>query len=209
MGLTAGVMISLSFIDLVNEAWRHSGYFIATLGFGIGALFMFLIDVSMPHLLRGELEGPHVDGKLFKTGVLIAIGVSIHNLPEGMAIGAGYMHTPQFGVFVTLAIAMHNIPEGIATALPLCKSGVCRWKAFRVALFSGFVEPVGAIVATLLLQPFQALVPAALAFAGGVMTFIVLDELIPSAREHGHQHSTALGIIVGAVCIFLLSGAYG
>jgi ZIP family zinc transporter len=119
------------------------------------------------------------------------------------------MYTPRFGLFIAMAILLHNIPEGIATALPLCKSGVYKWNAFRVALFSGLAEPVGALIAVLFLRAFQSLVPAALAFAGGVMMFITLDELIPTAREHGHQHFTALGIICGSIFVFLLSGIFG
>ena len=75
----------------------------------------------------------HIDQGLLKSGILIAIGITIHNIPEGIAVGAGYMHEPAFGIFIALAILLHNIPEGIATALPLCKSGVCRWDSFRVA----------------------------------------------------------------------------
>jgi ZIP family zinc transporter len=108
-----------------------------------------------------------------------------------------------------MAILLHNIPEGIATALPLCKSGVSRWNSFKVAFFSGLVEPVGALLAALFLVSFQALIPGALAFAAGVMVFITLDELIPAAREHGHQHYTAMGIISGSIFVFLLSGIFG
>jgi ZIP family zinc transporter len=243
MGITAGVMISLSFLELVNQAWQHAGYLTATIGFGAGATFMFLVDFLTPHIRFGEKEihsaetkggdastdnnpkapskqqrfrrgwfkhrsGP-IDSKLFKTGMLVAIGIAIHNTPEGIAVGAGYMHTPQFGYFIAMAIALHNIPEGIATALPLCKSGMCRWDAFRIALLSGLTEPLGALFAALFLTSFQSLVPGALAFAGGVMTFITLDELIPVAREHGHQHYTAIGIILGAIFVFLLSGIFG
>jgi ZIP family zinc transporter len=119
------------------------------------------------------------------------------------------MHTPQFGYFIALAILLHNIPEGIAVALPLCKSGVCRWDSFKVAFFSGLVEPIGALVAALFLASFKVLIPGALAFAGGGMAFITLDELIPTAREYGHQHFTAMGIITGAISVFLLSGIFG
>ena len=242
MGITAGVMISLSFMELVNKAWEMGGYLTATIGFAVGALFMFAIDTLIPHMRFGEKEvsgqeleissakdceceaSPHrqrwrgwrfrkssipLDRTLLKTGMLIAIGITIHNMPEGIAVGAGYAHQPQFGYFIALAIALHNIPEGIATALPLCKGGVCRWDAFRIALLSGLTEPVGAMFAIFFLSFFQNLVPAALAFAGGVMTFITLDELIPVAREHGHQHWTAIGIILGAVFVFLLSGIFG
>lgn len=209
MGFAAGVMLTLSFVELVNEAWRTAGYLTATVGFGLGSMFMFLIDYLIPHIRFEEREGPRINMKLFKTGMLMAIGVTIHNIPEGIAVGAGYMHLPQFGVIIAVAIALHNIPEGIVTTLPLCKSGLCRWEAFRLALFSGLVEPLGALLAVLFLRPFQGLIPGALAFAGGVMTFIVLDELIPTAREHGHEHFTAMGIILGAICTLLLIGILG
>jgi ZIP family zinc transporter len=242
MGIASGVMISLSFLELVNKAWQMAGYMTATVGFGLGAMFMFVIDTLIPHIRFGETEVPGnkpdipstisrefqavhrnqhkkhtwfqrtsvpMDRGLFKSGMLIAIGIAIHNMPEGVAVGAGYAHQPQFGYFIALAIALHNIPEGIATALPLCKAGARRWDAFRIALLSGMTEPVGALLAILFLSAFRDLVPSALAFAGGVMTFITLDELIPAAREHGHQHWTAIGIILGAIFVFLLSGIFG
>lgn len=239
MGITAGVMITLSFLELVNEAWELGGFWTATIGFAAGAFFMFFLDFLAPHIRFGEAEirtkempvesqpgffqhkGRHglggrfrrrnhiTDRRLLKTGLLLAIGITIHNIPEGIAVGAGFMHSPDFGLFIASAILLHNIPEGIATALPLCKCGVCRWDAFRTALFSGMAEPVGALVAALFLSSFNNFVPGALAFAGGVMMFITLDELIPAAREHGHHHSTALGIIIGAIFVFLLSGIFG
>jgi len=238
MGITAGVMISLSFLELVNKAWELKGFWTATIGFGAGAFLMLLLDFFIPHIRFGERETqvfdkqeeqevdthPHpgrhrygrahnntriIDRQLFKTGILLAIGITIHNIPEGIAVGAGYMQTPKFGFFIALAIMLHNIPEGIATALPLCKSGMRKWDSFRVALLSGFAEPVGALVAALFLTSFVGLIAGALAFAGGVMTFITLDELIPAAREHGHQHFTAAGIILGAIFVFILSGLFG
>jgi len=239
MGMTAGVMISLSFLELVNKAWELQGFWTATIGFAAGAFFMLAIDISLPHIRFGEREAPngeksvaqdvedtcqagrHRHGRfrnhhseitnrpLYMTGVLLALGITIHNLPEGIAVGAGYMHTPRFGLFIAMAILLHNIPEGIATALPLCKSGLCKWDSFKVALFSGLVEPIGALAAAVFLKSFQSLIPGALAFAGGVMMFITLDELIPTAREYGHQHYTAVGIILGSIFVFLLSGIFG
>jgi ZIP family zinc transporter len=238
MGIAAGVMITLSFLELVNEAWELSGFWTATIGFTAGAIFMFAIDLWIPHIrfgeeeihsanpsperaaidhhsarrrrFRGGLNLPQVENtRLLKSGLLITMGITIHNIPEGIAVGAGYMHSPDFGVFIALAILLHNIPEGIAVALPLCESGVSRWNSFRLALSSGLVEPIGAIVAALFLANFEGLIPAALAFAGGVMVFITLDELVPAAREFGHQHFTAMGIILGAIFVFLLSGYFG
>jgi ZIP family zinc transporter len=137
------------------------------------------------------------------------VGITLHNLPEGIAVGAGYLENPQFGLFVAMAIMIHNIPEGIATALPLCKGGIRRWDALRVSFLSGLAEPIGALIASLFLVRFNNLVPGALAFAGGVMVFITLDELIPTAREFGHEHYTAIGIILGSLFVFILSGMFG
>ena len=235
MGITAGVMICLAFLELVQQAWQLAGPWTATIGFGVGATFMLLLDRFAPHIRFGEKEvaGKHgedcgcegevrrgnrfgrirrqkgMDHKLINTGLLMAVGITLHNLPEGIAVGAGYLHNPQFGTFVAVAILLHNIPEGIATALPLCKGGACRWDAFRVAFLSGFAEPVGALLASLFLVSFQNLLPGALAFAGGVMVFITLDELIPTAREYGHEHYTAIGIILGSLFVFVLSALFG
>jgi len=208
MGFAAGVMLALSFLELINEAWQLSGFLITTIGFGAGALFMLLIDSLIPHIRFGEKEKNIFNTRLLKTGILIAIGISIHNIPEGMAVGAGYMHLPKFGLFIALAIALHNIPEGIATALPLCKGGICRWKSFRIALLSGLVEPIGALIAAIFLTSFGNFIPLALAFAAGVMVFITLDEIVPTAREYGHQHFTAVGIILGIVFFLLLEGVF-
>jgi zinc transporter, ZIP family len=241
MGIAAGVMISLAFLELVNRAWELQGYLVATIGFGAGAMSMFMLDFLAPHMRFGETEvrsrkrhrrtdpcdcpepltrrgrwgrnfrrRNHItDPKLLRTGILLTIGITIHNIPEGVAVGAGYMHAPEFGMFIAMAIMLHNIPEGIATALPLCKSGMCKWDSFRAAALSGLSEPVGAVLAALFLTSFTEMIPMALAFAGGVMVFITLDELLPAAREHGHQHYTALGIIAGSIFVFLLSGIFG
>ena len=135
MGLTAGVMITLSFLELVNEAWQASGYLVTASGFAAGAFLMFLVDSLAPHIRFREEERKASDARLLRTGLLVAIGISIHNLPEGIAVGAGYMHLPEFGVFIALAIALHNIPEGIATALPLCE-GACASGGLSGSLFS-------------------------------------------------------------------------
>jgi len=247
MGITAGVMICLSFMELVNEAWELGGPRAATLGFSIGALFMLTLDYLAPHLRFGHIEfhGHHaedftqtddansnqniplesrrhrhgmqwlshkdtaVDAKLISSGLLLAIGISLHNLPEGISVGAGYMHNPQFGLFIAMAIMLHNIPEGLATALPLSKGGAKRRYALGIAVLSGLAEPLGAVLASLFLGSFQNLIPGALAFAGGVMVYITLDELIPSAREYGSVHWTSLGIIVGSIFVFLLSAWMG
>jgi zinc transporter, ZIP family len=116
--------------------------------------------------------------------MLLAVGITLQNLSEGIAVGAGY-NTPQFGLFIAFAIMLHNIPEGIATALPPYESGLSKWRSFGVTFLSGLVEPLGALLAAIFLSLFQPLIPGALAFAGGVMMFITLDELFPIALSTG------------------------
>jgi len=206
MGFTAGVMLALAFVGLLDEAWEEAGFGTATVAFGAGALLMFVIDIFLPHIRFAVQEPGVVDRRLFTTGMLIAVGISLHNIPEGAAVGAGYIDAPKFGMMVAAGMALHNVPEGVATALPIYASGASRLAAVRLSILAGLVEPVGALGAALLLTSFQGLMPAALAFAAGVMTFITLDELIPAARREGHEHHTALGIISGAICMFLLIG---
>lgn len=208
MGFAAGVMLSLSFFELIPEAWKMSGYLPATLGFLGGALFMGIADSIIPHIYRAERENVSKN-RLFATGMLVALGIAIHNIPEGMVIGAGYAHTPAFGLFIAIAIALHNIPEGLAITLPLCKGGMCKWKAARTALLAGFAEPFGAIIAYFFLSSFAFLIPLALAFAAGVMVFLSIDELMPIARDEGHQNFSAIGVIVGAAFVLFLSGLFG
>jgi len=243
------VMLTLSFLDLVSEAWELGGFAQATIGFALGATVMLALDMLIPHVRFGEEEpsaldpsalqvavpepqppfgrglgrgpgravGPGrrvraraaLDQRLLHSGTLLALGITLHNIPEGIAVGAGFTHMPEFGLLVAAAIMLHNIPEGIGTALPLAMSGLNRWQAFRVALFSGLAEPLGALLAATVLSSFHAFIPGALAFAAGVMVFITLDELLPIAREHGHQHYTAAGIILGAIFVFLLTGLFG
>lgn len=209
-GFAAGVMIVLSFLGLILKAWNEMGYLIASLGFSLGALTMFLLDLSIPHMRFSVKEDSRlIDSKLMKGGMMMAVGVTLHNFPEGISLGAGYAHAPSFGLLIAIAIGLHNIPEGIATALPIYSSGGKKLKAVKVSFLSGLVEPVGATLAFLFLSSYTSLIPITLAFAAGVMVFITLDELVPMCHSHGHDHSTALGIIFGSILMLLLLGIFG
>lgn len=208
IGFSAGVMLVIALFGLMKEAWENAGFLTAVLGFAVGTLAMFALDVTLPHIHFAIKEKGLLDPKLFTTGMLIALGIALHNFPEGISIGASYLYSPKFGLLIAIAIALHNIPEGIAVALPIYKSGASKLTSFKIALFSGLMEPVGAMVAALFLIKFNFLIPICLAFAAGVMVFITLDELIPLARKYGHEHFTALGIILGLISMFLLSGIF-
>lgn len=206
LGLSAGVMIVLAFLELMVEAIDLSGLMFAAVGFVLGSLSLFGLDSLLPHMHFGTKEEGVVDLKMLKSSTLIAVGIALHNFPEGVALGSSYAYLPQLGLTVAVAMIIHNIPEGMAIAIPACLGGVCKFSAFRLAFFSGLAEPLGAIVSLLLLDIFSGLVPFGLSFAAGVMVFITLDEIIPAANQNGHGHMTSLGIIMGSLLTFVLIG---
>lgn len=198
IGLAAGLMIMLSFMELLFDSLRISGLFQVAVGFISGTVLLFVLDFLLPHTHIVREKGA-IDAKMLRTGTLVAIGIALHNIPEGIAVASGYFYSPEIGLIIAVAIALHNVPEGIAIALPLRMSGTSRWAAFRIALLAGLAEPVGAVVAALFLTVMPGLTPFALSFAAGVMVFITVDELVPIAHEHGHEHFTSFGLIVGFI----------
>ncbi len=206
LGLAAGVMIILSFMELLVEAFNIAGLMIAAAGFLAGSFCILVLDAVLPHMHFGVREKGLVDVKLYKYSTLIAVGIALHNFPEGVALGSSYAYLPELGITVAVAMAIHNIPEGMAIAIPACLSGCSKKSAFRLALFSGLAEPAGAIVSLLLLDVFSGFVPFGLAFAAGIMVFITLDEIIPAASQNEHEHLTSFGIIAGSLLTFVLLG---
>jgi ZIP family zinc transporter len=153
IGLAAGLMIMMSFLELLADSLRLSGLFSAAVGFVSGSLALFFLDFVLPHKHIVSEKGT-INAKMLRAGTLIAIGISLHNFPEGIAVAAGYSFLPEVGLVIATAIALHNIPEGMAIALPMCMSGTSRWAAFRIALLSGLVEPLGALIAAVFLTAF-------------------------------------------------------
>ncbi len=224
MGFAAGIMLLLSFLELMIESIEISGILVAAAGFVGGSLTMFTLDSLLPHTRFAVIEKGVIDGRLFRAGILIAIGISLHNFPEGLAVAMGYEHMPKLGLLLAIAIGIHNIPEGMATALPIYVAGASRLTALMWAVGSGLAEPLGALISVLFLEHFPDLVPIGLAFAAGVMVFITIDELIPTGksfvrrphrRRHrggqdrkeyqqilGHEHYTSLGLIAGSIVTF-------
>jgi ZIP family zinc transporter len=177
-----------------------------TVAFGLGAMIMFLLDSLTPHMQFSFLERGRIKRELFTTGMLITIGLALHDIPEGVAIGAGFLHFPTLGIIVALAVALHNIPEGMAIAASLYSAGLKRKDALKFSLLPGLAEPLGTIMGLIFLSLFKGLIYPSLAFAAGVMVFITLDELIPTAHEYGHEHAISFGLILGFVTMFLISG---
>ncbi len=207
MGFSSGIMLTISFLNLFAEAVRILTYLNAVFAFSVGALFMISLDLALPHMELGRKEKGIVESKLFKTGLLIAIGISLHNIPEGFVVSAGYAHLPKLGMLMAMAIFAHNIPEGIATAVPLLMAKTKRSRIAGLTFLSGLAETLGALIGSSMISFFGAtdqVVGVGLAFAAGVMTYITVDELIPIAHEYGHKHAVSVGLLLGIIFALLL-----
>ncbi|MDH5462024.1 MAG: ZIP family metal transporter, partial [Candidatus Bathyarchaeota archaeon] len=209
MGLAAGVMLTVSFLNLVGRALdMNVGHIVVAVGFVVGATAIMVLDAKIPHMFSFEEYGP-VKGRLVKTGMLMAIGVTLHNVPEGLVVAASYAYLPKLGYLVALAIAFHNVPEGIATAAPLYAAGTKKKRIFAITCLSGLAEPLGALIGSvILIAPSQLVLALMLASAAGVMTYVTADELIPTAHAHGHEHAVAIGLIAGFALMLLLTGFF-
>ena len=212
LGFSAGVMIHVSFVELLQAGVESIGFGAAHIAFFVGMGVMFLVDTLIPHDYFETSERGHGHGHedemrsaLMKTGLFVALGIGIHNFPEGMAAFVGALKDPSLGISIAVAIGIHNIPEGLAVAAPIYAATGSRRKAFLWTFLSGVAEPIGAGVAALILLPLlsEAILGYVLASVAGVMVFISLDELIPTSRSFGKEHLAILGVIVGMVVMTL------
>lgn len=203
MGFAGGVMLVVSFLELFTEALGLLSHVEATLAFTLGALIMMALDLTLPHMETGKWESGIVNPKLMKRGAIIALGISLHNLPEGLVISASYSRMPRLGLMIAIMICLHNIPEGIATAIPLHLAGLSKRRAAAMALMSGMTEPLGALLGSIVINSLGAsdyIIGLGLAVAAGVMTYITVDELIPMAHEYGSsapKHYVSTGLLMG------------
>jgi ZIP family zinc transporter len=207
LGLSAGVMIYVSFAELLATAIEGVGFGPANLAFFVGIVFIMAIDFLMPHNYIGEhVKVDKKDKKLMTAGVFTAIGIAIHNFPEGLAVFVSALGDITVGVPLAFAIAMHNIPEGIAVAMPIYYATKSKAKAFWISLLSGVAEPVGAVIGILILAPFLTtdIMSLLLAFVAGIMIFISFDELLPlSLKDESHAHLSILGLFLGMAIMAL------
>ena len=210
MGLASGVMLTVAFLSLIDKALdMNVGYYVVVVGFVIGAVSIMVLDAKIPHIFSFKEYGP-ANERLVKTGILVAIGITLHNVPEGLAVVAGYAYLPKLGYLIALAIALHNIPEGIATAAPLYAAGMGKGRVFTITFLSGLMESLGALIGSfMLISPSRFVLAIMLSIAGGVMTYVTADELIPTAHARGHKHEVAIGLTVGFTLILVLTSALG
>lgn len=203
LGLSAGVMVYVSFMDLLPEATGRIDLPIAVGAFFAGIVVVALIDRLVPEDINphepGTTEGDRRRERMMKTGVLTGGALMIHNFPEGFVTFLSALEDPHIAVPIAVAIAIHNIPEGVAVAVPLRTALNSRKKAFWWATVSGLAEPVGAFIGFLFLMPFLGDTTLGVCFAAiaGVMVFISFDELLPTAEETGRHHWAIYGLIAG------------
>ena len=222
LGFASGVMIAASVWSLIIPSINHSenmgklAFIPAVVGIALGMLFLLLLDKIIPHLHLNsdEPEGPA--SKLKKTTMLV-LAVTLHNIPEGMAVGvvvAGFMTgtsgvTAASAVALAIGIAIQNFPEGAIISLPLKSEGSSKFKSFLYGMLSGIVEPIAAIITILLSSYIFPVLPYLLSFAAGAMIYVVVDELIPESAQGSHSNIGTIGFGFGLIIMMILDVALG
>jgi ZIP family zinc transporter len=225
LGISGGVMVYISFVELLGTAITDVGFLKANLAFFGGIIVFAIIDILVPHSYEeenasdpplGEEKHTALPGQsnsaLKRGGLFIALGIAIHNFPEGMitfASAAG--GDVSLGVMIAVAVAIHNIPEGIAVSVPIWYATGSRLRAFSYSFFSGLAEPLGAILGYAILRPFLTpdILSITLAVVAGIMVYISLDEILPMAHRYGREHLVILGLVIGMAVMALSLGMLG
>ncbi|MBN2067577.1 MAG: zinc transporter ZupT [Candidatus Diapherotrites archaeon] len=208
LAFSVGVMTTISFVELLPAGIDFLGQSLGLGFFALGAGIAFLVDYLLPHsyiMEKVSSKGSDFSPELFRVGLFVAIGLAIHNLPEGFAVFAGNLQSPELGVLLAVAIAIHNIPEGMSVSIPVYYATKNRKKAFFISFLSGIVEPIGALLAALVLLPFlsQAVVGASLAMVAGIMVYICVDELLPTAYNCSGKNPHIMGFAFLLGCLVM------
>lgn len=225
LGFTGGIMVAASFWSLLNPSIEMSEkmfpsapWMPAAVGFALGALFLFFLDKKLPHLhinfKENETEGVKTQ---FQKTTLLVLAITLHNIPEGLAVGvlfgaaANGMPDATIAGAIALAIGIgiQNFPEGFAVAMPLRRAGASRWKSFWYGQMSAVVEPIAGVIGALAVIYMQPILPFALAFAAGAMIFVVVEEVIPETQRDKYTDIAVLGFMGGFLVMMALDVALG
>ncbi len=224
LGFAAGVMIAASFFSLLlpaidmAESAGVPGWLPAVVGFLAGGAFLWLIDKILPHLHQGlatsQAEGIKTN---WQRSVLLVLAITLHNIPEGLAVGVAFgavgagipSASLTSAIALALGIGLQNFPEGMAVSMPLRGEGLSRGKAFMLGQLSGVVEPIAGVLGALAVISMQALLPYALCFAAGAMIYVVVEELIPEAQCGENTDISTIGVMVGFALMTFLDVALG
>lgn len=222
LGFASGVMISASIWSLIipsinmSEEQGKIAWVPAAIGFILGMVFLLVLDSLIPHLHLKTEKPEGLKSKLKKTTMMM-LAVTLHNIPEGMAVGVVFAGVLAQNTGITLAgavalaigIAIQNFPEGAIVSMPLKSEGVSKPKAFLYGTLSGIVEPISALITILLTSTILPILPYILSFAAGAMIYVVVEELIPEAQEGEHSNIGTIGVAIGFVIMMILDVALG
>ncbi len=224
LGFAAGVMLAAVYWSMLAPAMeiavaRHLPPWLpATVGFLAGGVFLRIIDKILPHLQFGfPIEKAEGIKTPWRSTTLLVLAMTLHNFPEGLAIGIAFgalatgssSATLQAAVALAIGIGIQDIPEGLAVSVPLRREGISRFKSFWYGQLSGIVEPLAAVLGAIAVVLAQAILPYTLAFAAGAMFFIVVEEIIPESQHGGNADLATMGTIVGFVVMMILDVAFG
>lgn len=213
LGFAAGIMLGAAVLGLIIPSLAEGNVWVTLAGILAGALFLNVADYVTPHLHRitGMDQEAHAAGQSQLNKVMLFVmAIAIHNLPEGLAAGVGF-GTDNIGNAVTVAvgIALQNIPEGMVIVSPLIMAGVPKLRVFLIASFTGLIEIVGTLIGFGAVTVASAVLPFALAFAGGTMVYVVSDEMIPETHSHGYERQATYALIVGFMAMILMDWYIG
>lgn len=215
LGGAAGVMLAATSFSLIvpgieaGEAlWPGRGVYVVVLGMLFGALFLDRLDKWLPH--EHFFLGPEGPSSRMKRIWLFIIAITIHNFPEGLAVGVGFGGGDVGGgTSLAIGIGLQNMPEGLAVALPLIGLGYRRWTAVGIATLTGLVEPIGGLLGVAAVSVFGSVLPFGLAFAAGAMLFVISDEIIPETHSKGRSRPATFGVMIGFVIMMALDNIFG
>ncbi len=222
LGFASGVMIAASIWSLIipsidmAEEQNKIAWIPAAVGFLLGITFLLVLDSVIPHLHLKSDEPEGIKSKLKKT-TMIVFAVTLHNIPEGMAVGVtfagaliGNAGITMAGAFaLAIGIAIQNFPEGAIISMPLKSEGMSKTKAFIYGTLSGIVEPIGAVITILLTNAVVPILPYLLSFAAGAMIYVVVEELIPESQSGDHSNIGTIGVAIGFTIMMILDVALG
>lgn len=222
LGFASGVMIAASIWSLIIPSINMSSnldklsFLPAAIGFLLGIFFLLILDTYVPHLHVNSGEPEGVKSKLKKSTMLV-LAVTLHNIPEGMAVGvvlAGAYYgnaliTVSGALALAIGIAIQNFPEGAIISMPLKSNGVSKQKSFLMGVLSGIVEPIAAIITILLIKYINPVLPYLLSFAAGAMMYVVVEELIPESQAKNHSNLATIALAIGFTLMMILDVALG
>ncbi|MCE5249295.1 ZIP family metal transporter [bacterium] len=224
LGFAAGVMVAASYWSLLAPAIEMSAeldvpsWVPALVGFLMGGFFLWSVDKIIPHLHLGfpteEAEGPRTT---WRRSILLVLAITLHNIPEGLAVGVAFgavaagipSATLGGAIALALGIGIQNFPEGLAVSIPLRREGLSQWKSFWYGQLSGVVEPVAGVLGAALVFIMRPILPYALAFAAGAMIFVVVEEVVPESQRNGNTDFATMGAMFGFAVMMTLDVALG